>query len=80
MPLLLNHSDDKGFSFIVTMLLIPCSLSNHLISRKDVGIPQPASLPSITQLNYRREEYLENLALFLSKSSKQGLNSKFLLM
>ena len=33
---------------IVIMLLIPCSLANHFISRKDVGIPLPASLSSIT--------------------------------
>src|SRR5437763_16330497 len=32
------------------MLLMPCSLANHFISRKDVGIPLPASLSSITHL------------------------------
>ena len=50
MPLFLNHSDDKGFSFIVIMLLMPCSLASHFISRKDVGTAQPASLSSIAQL------------------------------
>ena len=32
--LLLNHSDGKGFSFIVSMLRIPCCLINHITSDK----------------------------------------------
>jgi hypothetical protein len=32
------------------MLLIPCCSDNHFISRKDIGIPPAANLPSISQL------------------------------
>ena len=55
-----NHFDDNGFSFIVVMLMIPCSLANHFISRKDVGIRQPASLSSITQLKLVGYRHISN--------------------